>query len=580
MKKLLLIAVMLILLAVGTYAREGRLTLLAVHQEGDVEIGATADLHLVIKAGSGGVYLNTFPVTKIDTQISTRFAKDIACEYTKIDCSQYDFFYTITADSSIIGGPSAGAATTALTVFLLKGMKYNDKVMVTGTINSGGIIGPVGGLSAKLTAASQVAGAKKVLIPNSESHYKQNNKTIDLIAFGKNLSVEVTPVATIDDVVYEFTGKRLQEKTDRLSIDASYVATMRDLAVQLCNRSESLRKKTLGSLDELTKTRQESAKNLSLRARTALEQEYYYAAASYCFGADVKYQQIIQAANKKNYIATTISTEKQIANMRNALRTKQLKTITDLQAYMVVSERLKDAYDQLENSKTSNQSTDILAYAMERYYSAIAWAQFFDKPGQEYELNPEVLKESCVNKIAEAEESYQYVTLFFPNLLQATNQDIKEAYQYLHNKEYALCLHDASIAKANSDSVMSVIGAEDEQIDTIIDEKLSIGQQVIAEQSAQHSFPILGYSYWEYAKSLKQYDRYSTLLYSEYGLELSNLDIYFKRKSSLPVIEFNSTYIWVFATGLFAGLLVGLFWGGRNRTKKTLTENKKPNRKK
>src|SRR3989339_1643051 len=125
MNKFVMLGVLsvLIVLLPAVNAKEGHMKLLAVTETDNGYKGGIADLYLEIKPGSGRVFLETFPLTKIDTQISTRFAKEIACDFADIDCSRYDFFYTITADSSIIGGPSAGAAISALTFSLIKGVK-------------------------------------------------------------------------------------------------------------------------------------------------------------------------------------------------------------------------------------------------------------------------------------------------------------------------------------------------------------------------------------------------------------------------------------------------------------------------
>ena len=100
----------------------------------------------------------------MDTQISTRFAKEIACHQYKLPCNRYDFIYTIRAKSNIIGGPSAGAAIAALTTIAVLDLDYhNGDTAITGTINSGGIIGPVGGTKEKIEVAAKL-GLTKVLI--------------------------------------------------------------------------------------------------------------------------------------------------------------------------------------------------------------------------------------------------------------------------------------------------------------------------------------------------------------------------------------------------------------------------------
>ncbi|NJL43971.1 MAG: hypothetical protein HC945_01455 [Nitrosarchaeum sp.] len=133
-------------LAAGT----GSITLLTV---GEDNTGGTASLYLTIAPGSGSIYLDSLPLSKLDTQSSTRYANQIACNYLDLDCTRYDFFYRIRADSSVVGGPSAGAAMTVLTISLLSNTPLDDSTVITGTINSGGLIGPVAGIAAKARAA-------------------------------------------------------------------------------------------------------------------------------------------------------------------------------------------------------------------------------------------------------------------------------------------------------------------------------------------------------------------------------------------------------------------------------------------
>ena len=156
--------------------------LLAVHEENGNYQGSDADLFLEIREGRGRIFLETIPLTKIDTQISTRFAKEVACSHFNLDCEKYDFIYTIRAKSNIIGGPSAGASIAALTTIAVLDLDYDKNIAVTGTINSGGIVGPVGGVKEKVEAASK-AGLKKALIPkwsnleNSHSNKEDKEET-------------------------------------------------------------------------------------------------------------------------------------------------------------------------------------------------------------------------------------------------------------------------------------------------------------------------------------------------------------------------------------------------------------------
>ncbi|MBU1111309.1 MAG: hypothetical protein KJ896_00900, partial [Nanoarchaeota archaeon] len=88
------------------------------------------------------------------------------------------------------------------------------------------------------------------------------------------------------------------------------------------------------------------------------------------------------------------------------------------------------------------------------------------------------------------------------------------------------------------------------------------------------TFPILGYSYYQYAQTLQEEDPYSSLLYLEYSLELSELDIYFPEEEENGLFDrfhYNQD-IGTFMNGLIQGLLIGalLTWlilqGARKRS--------------
>lgn len=581
MKKLILFLFVLVLIVPTILAKQGHLKLLAVKEIKEGYEGTTADLYLEIKQGSGRVFLDTFPLTKVDTQISTRFAKDIACSYLDKDCLRYDFIYTIRADSPIVAGPSAGGAIALLTISLLEGFELDEKISITGTINSGGIIGPVGGIKEKIDAAKEI-GLKRVLIPEGERFIdegakiietiemiKENksfvnasisNKTIDLVEYGKKKGLEVVEVSDINEALHEFTGREFEKQEYPLIIDTKYEETMSSLASKLCSRSDILLKK-VGEIynDEYNKT-MNSVLNLTDKARIAVNNSRYYSAASYCFGANVKLTYILLSlrnATKEDIKKNIEIIDKNVARLEKSIDKKEKKTVTDLEAYAVVKERLiesKDYKEEVSKENITKEDLYSLAYSFERVYSAFSWANFFDHRGKEFDFNIGLLESSCRDKIAEAEERYNYVLLFYPILdLSGTRKEIDYAYNDLKNGDYELCLFKATNAKAESDVILSVSGIGSDRITSLLGKKLEVAKKNIAKQINKKNFPVLAYSYYEYADELKEEDKYSALLYSEYALELSNLDMYFKevRKPFIVEIEFES---FIF---LVLGILIG-----------------------
>jgi len=193
--------------------------------------------HRACRKGSGNIFIATYPLTQVDTQISTRFAKEIACKHSKEDCSTYDFFYTIRADSPIIGGPSAGAAIAVLTLAELEGLQIQKNTAITGTINSGGFIGPVGGVVEKIDVAAN-QGILRVLVPKGERITSLNGKNItDITQYGKKQKVTIHEVFELGEAASLIANRPYESVSGELQQDQNYVETMRSLAESLCDRS-------------------------------------------------------------------------------------------------------------------------------------------------------------------------------------------------------------------------------------------------------------------------------------------------------------------------------------------------------
>lgn len=192
----------------------------AVDQDGN---GVATMLVVQSVPGSGKALVN---IDKLifwaDTQDSIRTARDVAQQYLNANTSAYDLIYTIKANASVIEGPSAGAALAVATLAALEGWHPNQSVMITGTINPEGRIGPVGEALAKARAAKQI-GAVLFLVPpgqSTETKY-QPQKTCRMfgasevcrienvphrINIAEDAGIDVVEVSTIGDAVRYFKG--------------------------------------------------------------------------------------------------------------------------------------------------------------------------------------------------------------------------------------------------------------------------------------------------------------------------------------------------------------------------------------
>ncbi len=550
-------------LAPDVLAKRGEIRLLALTEKDGSTKGTIAELELELQPGSERVYLETTPFTKMATQISLRFAQQIACKELDKDCTSLDFLYTIKALPGIVGGPSAGAGAAVLTASLLNGLELKEDASITGTINSGGIIGPVGGIDKKITAAGK-AGIKKVLIPKGSRFHKDGENTTDLYEHGKKAGVEVIEVATLDEALYHLTGFRLEKPKEGLVIEERYKNIMKDVSKDLCRRNDEIEKEVSAVvLNDLQLVRQDEAVNFSRKAEEAFEKGEYYSSASYCFRSNVLLRRdlfALKKLSKDEVMQRVFDLKKKAEDYSKELEARQIKTITDIQTYMAVQERLFEVYETLFNILEGVGSTEerfyLLAYAEERFYSVLSWAKFFDGKDRRFDLTEERLKESCIDKISEAEERYNYVKSILQNDLERTKKELEKAYYDLNNESYISCLYGASKAKAEADIVMSVLGVEESRFNELIDLKLGVAKTTIVNAQKQNIFPIIGYSYYEYSSSLKEVDKYSSLLFAEYALELSNLDIYFEKKEDKQERFFN-----LFNKQGFAFLAIGLGLG-------------------
>ena len=80
-------------------------------------------------------------------------------------------------------------------------------------------------------------------------------------------------------------------------------------------------------------------------------------------------------------------------------------------------------------------------------------------------------------------------------------------------------------------------------------------ERIISENSAEETFPILGYSYYQYANNLKEDQPYNSLIYLEYALEMSDLGIYFPEEKEFTNQNFKLKRDWML---ILMGFLVGV----------------------
>lgn len=591
-------------------SQEYHLKLLAVSEE--LDKGLTADLFVTVAPGSGNVFIETDPATKLDTRISTKLAKEIACEslpQVTAKCDKTDFFFRIEANASLIGGPSAGAAAAVLAIAAADNASIDQSVAVTGTINSGGLIGEVGGLKEKVDAAASY-GLNTVLIPLGERHLKASNQTeaVDLVAYGRSRGVRVIEVGDLKEALLYITGRNYSAEHQDIEIDKSYSEIMNELASELCQRSHELASRLEGkNLSAIPRERLpyddgfdvasrilDSARNLTRDGLAEQQSRNYYSAASFCFGANVRYGYL-------SLLESNLTGDAAMRQLNSTLDEIEMfeegipeaGTLSTLQVRGTVKERIDEARQLLSESaldlERGMESDGLykLAFARERLGSAGSWNRFLVSSGAR-SSSPASLREGCMVRIQEAEEHIHYLELFVPGLLKST--EMSPSYTYMREGDYSACIFRASLSKAKANAMLSALGSGSGLTGTV-QRKLAAARESIVRQTGRGEFPLVSYSYYEYAGTLSITDQPSALLFAEYALELSNLQIYLKTdepglspekqgQGSVAPLSFFAAILIGFAVGATTALAAILAKRALGRKRQVVVLNRKLPRKK
>ena len=178
------------------------------------------NISVEIQLGEGRVLFQTTPLMGVLFQDAGNTAVLVAEKKTGKSLSSSDVIFSINAKNQIprVEGPSAGALMTLITISALdRNIKLNNSITLTGTIDSKGNIGVIGGVLEKAKAAKS-GGKTLFLVPKENSElvtYKYVEKKFSDFTFvervpeimdakeyiEKNVEIRTEYVETIDDVL-------------------------------------------------------------------------------------------------------------------------------------------------------------------------------------------------------------------------------------------------------------------------------------------------------------------------------------------------------------------------------------------
>lgn len=418
-------------------------------------VGTTATISVsVTSGGDGGVFVDTQPLTGTDMQGSARIAARVAGSLTGYAVDQHDFYFVVRSASPVISGPSAGSVMAlAATVALENAHRepgqpawnISDEVLVTGTINPDGSIGPVGGIVTKAEAARD-AGASLFLVPEGQGTLAQRDvasgetRTVDVAErCEEELRITCREVANLEELVRQATGHRfLQPELGDPPTTAGYEETLAPLADRLIERGRLFEE----VWDDLNESRIEgnqarqivsvlqAAQRDVQRAEANVEADRHYSAASRAFGAAIqaRHAELLLAFHRQGQEASVV--EEAIANAtaaaasaREAAGEANVTGMQELYTIGAAQKRVSDAELRVRQAEDAWNGTDepnpsealrLAARSVERSATVHWWLELGEAFGPGTEL-PAPVGQLADEMMDLADEMIAYTTQVLGN---------------------------------------------------------------------------------------------------------------------------------------------------------------------
>ncbi|MCK4428777.1 MAG: hypothetical protein KAU95_00255, partial [Candidatus Aenigmarchaeota archaeon] len=537
------------------------------------------------KEGNGHVYVDTWPLTKIDTQASARIAKRVACDILYLDCSNYDFFYTIRSDAQTVGGPSGGAAVTVATIAALLDLDISGKVMMTGTINLDGSIGQVSGILEKVEAVAKKGNTFLIPYKQSVITLKTSEKTkypvtenetseiIDVKEYAKeHFNLTVAEVKTIKEAFMHFTNYKIKEPELEFQKTQEYQGIMRKLADELINKSAKL-KETCEKKLETTKISYKYQKQVTKFCELSMdetmqsyEKEDYYSGASLAFSGTISYLQginlidLMESEDKKTFLFDYLKN----------VEGKIFKANTsNIELYAVTEERLSEAAENLELAWKNYYNGDYVqgvyygSFADARLYTAELWNRYADQFPVYIKRESGELKEIANEIISDSQAIFTYSSLSSSGVFLDRAKDFLDTAQDNYKKGN---YYSAIILGLKSGANAELASEVSDDIDHLIELRRKKALIYLNRTKS-----VTGQSYFEYADTLRESNKPASLTYFTYAEKLSRLNEILNKDVEMKEIkpgvyiepvtcdgwEYFPVFFVCFILGLSGGIFIG-----------------------
>lgn len=436
------------------------------------------------------VYITSDSYIGKETQLSIKMAKEVICSIFWEYCKNYDFLIKIYSENPELIGPSGGSAFA--TAILKEIFNLSDKnIAITGTINPGGVIGPVGGLVEKVKAGRK---ADLVLIPLGQKIYRDpsTNKTYNL----EEINPNIKEVGTIFDIAEIIWGLKFDFGNKSIIVPEWYKKTMKEIAQSLCSK-----------------------------VSISLNEKNYYSQASKCFVELINKNE--KELGKKDLNELEMEKQRLIKEINTYERKfeklfKDINSLNKLQLYMILYERLNDAKEVLNDDYENKEDfVKKIAYAKARIETINEWLKFLNNMPPGIKIDKNFLRELCKKNYEQSLLFYNYLIGLNVFLQPFVNKEWEKLNKnYLKND--VLCIMYSKILKYKVDSLLTFLYLGEEEKSYFFKSLQDIAKFYLLRNK---EFPIIAYSYYNYAKYLveEEKDYNSGIIYLQQSINFATM---------------------------------------------------------
>ena len=527
----------------------------AVSQTDGGYIGVISTITVSIQEnGSGRVFVDTLPLTDVDMQGSARLAVKVASALVNsdtrshLDPSACDFFFVIRTDSSMIGGPSAGAIMTVAVISLLENWTLDNRTVMTGMINPDGSIGPIGGIPYKIDAAHSV-GATRFLIPKGQMTYTETITetttgddwtqiitrpvTRNVSEYARtNYGMEVFEVEDINDALVYFTGWNfpITESPGKITTE-DYIAAMKPLATNLLDEAQASYQNASRLFNTTTIPnrypnyyKNQVTDYLNNAEDRLLESIHWYNSTEYYTSTSKSFQSLINShfvsfacqyfdsQDQENFVHSLLHQTYQFyRNMSTIAKNASIQGMVSLQCVGAAQQRVTEAASYLSDANASFLNADYLtalykiSYARQRSESVRWWLNISTPFNDSGAINTSRIHSLSEEYLNDAQQAIVYSEIIINEMGQTSTylddaKNLLETAQGEDAKGYsAAALFGAfeSLVKANL--ALELVGGVTADKVERARERASAS---ITDSRNLGIEPVLAVSYYEYGQSL------------------------------------------------------------------------------